>query len=31
MNAIFHGIFENEGRTYSNWGLSRRTKPAVYE
>jgi hypothetical protein len=26
----FHGILENEGRTYSNWGLSRSTKPAVY-
>jgi hypothetical protein len=30
MSAIFQGIFENEGRTYSNWGLSRTTKPAVY-
>jgi hypothetical protein len=26
----FHGIVENEGRTYSNWGLSRTTRPAVY-
>ena len=26
----FHGLLENEGRTYSNWGLSRTTKPAVY-
>jgi FAD/FMN-containing dehydrogenase len=30
MSAIFQGIFENEGRTYSNWGVSRTTKPAVY-
>jgi hypothetical protein len=26
----FHGLVENEGRIYSNWGLSRTTKPAVY-
>ncbi len=26
----FHGLLENEGRAYSNWGLSRATKPAVY-
>src|SRR5712675_368618 len=26
----FHGIVENEGRAYANWGLSRTTKPAVY-
>jgi hypothetical protein len=26
----FQGILENEGRVYSNWGLSRTTKPAVY-
>lgn len=26
----FHGILENEGRIYSNWGRSRSTKPAVY-
>jgi FAD binding domain-containing protein len=26
----FHGILENEGCVYSNWGLSRSTKPAVY-
>src|ERR1700704_3127564 len=26
----FHGILENEGRTYTNWGLSRSTRPAVY-
>jgi hypothetical protein len=33
MNDIpqpFHGILENEGRSYSNWGLSRSTRPAVY-
>jgi FAD/FMN-containing dehydrogenase len=26
----FQGIIENEGRSYSNWGLARSTKPAVY-
>jgi hypothetical protein len=26
----FHGIIENEGRSFSNWGQSRTTKPAVY-
>src|ERR1700704_461569 len=26
----FHGILENEGRTYTNWGGSRSTRPAVY-
>jgi hypothetical protein len=26
----FHGLLENEGHIYSNWGLSRTTKPAVY-
>ena len=26
----FHGIFQNEGRSFSNWGLHRSTKPAVY-
>ncbi len=26
----FHGVLQDEGRTYSNWGLSRSTKPAVY-
>lgn len=26
----FHGIIENEGRKFSNWGLSRATRPAVY-
>ena len=26
----FQGLLENEGRPYSNWGLSRTTKPAVY-
>jgi FAD/FMN-containing dehydrogenase len=35
MNGItisqpFHGLLENEGHSYSNWGLSRSTKPAVY-
>jgi len=28
--APFQGIIENEGRAYSNWGLSRSTKPSVY-
>ena len=27
---LFHGLIENEGRTYNNWGLSRSTKPAIY-
>lgn len=27
---IFQGLFENEGRTYSNWSLTQTTKPAVY-
>jgi hypothetical protein len=26
----FQDILENEGRTYSNCGLSRTSKPAVY-
>lgn len=26
----FHGLLENEGRAYSNWGQSHTTKPAVY-
>lgn len=26
----FHGLLNNEGRTVSNWGLSRTTRPAVY-
>ncbi len=26
----FHGIVQNEGRAYSNWGLSRTTRPAIY-
>ena len=26
----FHGIFQNEGRSFSNWGLHRSTTPAVY-
>jgi hypothetical protein len=26
----FHGLLENEGRSYSNWGQSHATKPAVY-
>ncbi len=29
-SRIFQGIIENEGRAFSNWGLSRSTKPAVY-
>lgn len=27
---LFQGLLENEGRDYTNWGLSRSTKPAVY-
>ena len=26
----FHGLLENEGHVFSNWGLSRTTTPAVY-
>lgn len=26
----FHGLLEKEGHQYSNWGLTRTTKPAVY-
>lgn len=26
----FHGILQNEGRAFLNWGLSRSTTPAVY-
>ncbi len=26
----FQGLFQNEGRNFSNWGLSRTTTPAVY-
>ena len=29
-NSPFHGIFQNEGRVFSNWGGHRTTKPAVY-
>jgi len=28
--ASFQGLFLNEGRVFSNWGLHRSTKPAVY-
>ncbi len=27
---LFHGLIEAEGRSYSNWGLHRTTRPAVY-
>jgi hypothetical protein len=27
---LFQGLIENEGRSYSNWGLHRSTTPAVY-
>ena len=27
---LFHGLIVEEGRMYSNWGLSRTTTPAVY-
>jgi len=26
----FHGLLDKEGHIFSNWGLSRTTKPAVY-
>ena len=26
----FQGLLDNEGHIFSNWGLSRTTKPAVY-
>ncbi|RLT17495.1 MAG: FAD-binding oxidoreductase [Planctomycetota bacterium] len=26
----FHGLLENQGKSYSNWGLTNFTKPAVY-
>src|SRR6516165_2436841 len=26
----FHGLVLDDGRTFTNWGLSRSTKPAVY-
>lgn len=26
----FHGLLEDTGKTYTNWGLSNTTKPAVY-
>lgn len=29
-DRVFHGIINDEGRTFSNWGLSRTTTPAVY-
>lgn len=29
MHSV-QGLVENEGRNYTNWGLSRATKPAVY-
>jgi hypothetical protein len=28
--AMFHGLVLEDGRAFSNWGLSRRTQPAVY-
>jgi hypothetical protein len=28
--SLFQGLIENEGRSYSNWGLHRSTRPAVY-
>ena len=27
---LFQGLIENEGRSYSNWGLHRTTTPAVF-
>ncbi|WP_411726645.1 FAD-dependent oxidoreductase [Methyloglobulus sp.] len=30
ISQPFHGVLEKEGRSHSNWGLSRSTKPAVY-
>jgi hypothetical protein len=26
----FHGVVLDDGRTFTNWGLSRSTRPAVY-
>ena len=26
----FHGLLKSDGKTYSNWGLSNNTRPAVY-
>ena len=30
ISPPFHGLLENEGHSYHNWGLSRATRPAVY-
>ena len=30
ISPPFHGLLEREGHTYSNWGISRTTKPSVY-
>jgi len=30
ISPFFSGLLEREGHTYSNWGISRTTKPAVY-
>ena len=30
ISQPFHGLLESEGRSHTNWGLSRSTKPAVY-
>ena len=30
ISLFFRGLLEREGNTYSNWGISRMTKPAVY-
>ena len=30
ISPPFSGLLEREGHTYSNWGISRTTKPAVY-
>jgi hypothetical protein len=30
IHPPYHGLLETEGRSHTNWGLSRSTKPAVY-
>lgn len=30
MSYIFRGLVKNQGQTYSNWGQSRVTTPAIY-
>ncbi|HYZ72942.1 MAG TPA: hypothetical protein VE641_07665, partial [Chthoniobacterales bacterium] len=30
MQEVFHGLVLADGRTFTNWGLSRSTRPAAY-